>query len=415
MHRTFSRLLALGSLLLAAAALPALGCGDDGGAATAITLSLKTDLAAGTEYTSVRVAVYASTDKSLKSPLSEHELRAGQLSRPIVINAAGQSAVLVKVTAIGTNGGAPVVVELLKASFTQGKTQVLEVFVSAACAEVACSAGDTCLGQKTGAQCEGSCADIPEPDLRQLTQAGEEDAWRPVLCGSDGGTGDAGRPDAGLPDGGRPDAGNDAATSCTTTLPGAPCDLVSQCGCAPGEQCVLEQVSPAVFTPTCVADASGGTPFGICDTDLDCPPSYGCVNPGLCLPYCNSIADCPDDVPSSCDALGNGSGSTLAGVRICALTCSSDSDCVSPDQFCSTTEKCVPRPDLGEACDARSDCLEGGICIVEGSATVGTCLFECVSNSECLSGCCITLSDGSQICGEASECGPVPPGPAPAP
>jgi hypothetical protein len=408
MHRPISRLLVLGSLLLASAALPALGCGDDGGTATALTISLKTDLAAGTEYTSVRVEVYASTDKSLKSALSEHELRAGQLSRPIVVNAAGQSAVLVKVTAIGTNGRAPLVVEVLRASFTQGKTQVLEVFASAACAGVTCDAGDTCLGQKTDSLCEGSCAEIPEPDLRELTQAGDEDAWRPELCG-DGGSGDAGRPDAG-----GPDAGRDASTACTLSIPGAACDLVSQCGCAPGEQCVLEQVSASVFAPACVADASGGTPFGICDTDVDCPPAYGCVNPGLCLPYCNTIADCPDAVPSSCDALGSGSGSTLAGVRVCALTCSSDSDCASDGQYCSTTEKCVPRPDLGEACDARSGCLDG-ICIVESeTATVGTCLFECVSNSECLSGCCVTLSDGSQICGDASECPSVPPGPAPA-
>lgn len=407
MPRPLPRQLAHRALLFAAA-LPALGCGDDGGAATAISISLKTDLTAGTEYKAVQVSVHAASDRSLSSPLSEHELRAGQLSRPVVVNGSGGQAVLVKVAAIGSSGSAPVVVEVLRASFTAGQTQVLEVFVAAACAGVTCGAGDTCLGQEFGSECEGSCADIPEPDLRALTQAGDEDAWTPALCGASGGGGDGG-----AVDGGRPDGGSDASAACSPAIPGAQCDLVSQCGCAPGQQCVLAQISPDDFMPSCVDDASGGLPFGICDSDIDCPSGYSCVNPGLCLSYCNTVNDCPDSRPSSCDALGDGSGTTLAGVRVCALTCSADSDCASPGQYCGSTEKCVPRPDLGEACDALSGCLDG-LCIVENdSATVGTCLAACATGTDCDSGCCVTLGDGSQICGEVSECGPVAPPAAP--
>lgn len=222
----------------------------------------------------------------------------------------------------------------------------------------------------------GSCALAGEPD-----------------GGGGDGVGDDGSDDGsdGSDDGGD-DSGDDSGDDGGDDGPGCdPCDPVEQCGCVAGDGCYAGASGPAC------AQAGELGEEGLCTSDPDCSPGYGCAADGAvdghCRRYCGEDGDCGGGVRLCSRAVPGSS------TRICS------SDCDPLDSAaCGVGEKCT----LDEGEDARYDarCLEHGglvyldicydqpdcgpgyICVAVGP-DFGTCEYLCtVGSAECGSVTC---------------------------
>jgi hypothetical protein len=140
----------------------------------------------------------------------------------------------------------------------------------------------------------------------------------------------------------------------------------------------------AATGPTCLANGTvcTSTPAaccsGICSADLSNPS-----NPDVCAAACTTDADCES---GCCAPLAN-----QPTVMSCA-----------PRGFCSST--CAA---IGSSCTAATDCClaAGGdepLCVGEnGGAT--TCAAACTVDTDCVSGCCVPLTNGNASACQAAQ------------
>jgi hypothetical protein len=168
-----------------------------------------------------------------------------------------------------------------------------------------------------------------------------------------------------------PDGTADAG-DCRPLL-GGPCEIVEQCGCDPGQRCVLDYSGGGRPIEKCVA--VGTDPFGApCDDGVDnCETGSECFGFGeiICSPFCYSDHDCPGGWDCSCGPTG--------------LTPDDDYRvCCQPPIRCDpfTAEGC---PD-GDACVAGWGMGDG--CVPAGTAEAGeSCVPAsgeyCVVGFEC--------------------------------
>jgi hypothetical protein len=151
-------------------------------------------------------------------------------------------------------------------------------------------------------------------------------------------------------------AGSDAADcACTPRVPGASCDLIARCGCAPGSHCVLVDVQESRATLGCITDrAPSREPGAACNAEAECPAGYSCWR-GLCEKYCVSAADCTG---GDCMALRN--PNAVSGVSVCSVACDFEAD-----GGCALGTRCARAPDGQSYCLVpRAPCpfTNDGVC-----------------------------------------------------
>lgn len=125
-------------------------------------------------------------------------------------------------------------------------------------------------------------------------------------------------------------------------------------------------------------------------------------------------ADCTDDVESCCNGTTCVSPADAPTTGVCATNCLQPSDCVSGCcvQLTNlTTAVCAPA-DYCACLTPGTSCLDN----VEGCCTDSTCVetvdetvcaANCTDNSECNSGCCAPLSNSTtRVCSPATFCEP---------
>ncbi|MDB4991051.1 MAG: hypothetical protein JWN04_6229 [Myxococcaceae bacterium] len=173
-----------GALLpwLCAVALCA-ACAPDRVAATAIVVSVKTDLKIGSELRELSYRVFrANSSGDGDAPVAEFSAAAQTLAHPFVILRQREDELMLSVEGFAAPGEGPVVVARVRARFVQGKSLALHVFLARACLFSLCGAdGLTCFGETYGEALAGECSAIPGPDaLDEVLMPGDESDWQPA-------------------------------------------------------------------------------------------------------------------------------------------------------------------------------------------------------------------------------------------
>jgi hypothetical protein len=161
-------------------------------------------------------------------------------------------------------------------------------------------------------------------------------------------------------------AGSDAADcSCSSSVPGANCDVTKQCGCSPGTHCALAEVRGAQAGLTCAPDRPQPKQRGeLCNDELECAAGYSCWR-GLCEKYCSGDADC---TAGHCIAINN--PGEVSGVRVCTINCNFD----APSE-CAKGSTCVHAPGALDYCFIpRSPCPYAGDGVCDESKGTRICL-----------------------------------------
>lgn len=103
------------------------------------------------------------------------------------------------------------------------------------------------------------------------------------------------------------------------------------------------------------------------------------------------------------------------GAILCAATCSTGSDCASGccaatddgtgvcagPEYCGGGGACV---EAGSDCTTQ-ECCSGSTCVDYGNGYGIACGAMCSYGSDCASGCCVALEDGSAVCAPSEYCG----------
>lgn len=197
----------------------------------------------------------------------------------------------------------------------------------------------------------------------------------------------------------------------------AACDLVSGCGCAPGETCRLD--ADAELLAACgplATDARG--PYAACSDDSQCPAQYSCIS-SVCKKHCRAPDDCGWE-GARCVGVTVG-GEALSGAGYCPADC----DVVSPQSpragfgACGSGLQCVPAGGgtdcvalvfagvEGDFCNAAADCAAGLRC-----SAARRCERWCrLGSDECGPELkCVALdATGAISAGDLGACACVPP------
>lgn len=175
--------------------------------------------------------------------------------------------------------------------------------------------------------------------------------------------------------------------------------------CETGTFCTIDND----FQPTCLDDAAkaGGTYYGDCGEQGECPMGAACFNPNVCMPFCDDTHGCPND--------GSGNpGVCIYGIEGSddIMLCSAADSCDPVDNTgCAEGEGCyivdqdgnlmctdqVGTLSEGATCQYINDCAPGFIC-------TGTCMQMCHldGSGECGTGSCVGLQglDTYGVCGQ---------------
>ncbi len=204
------------------------------------------------------------------------------------------------------------------------------------------------------------------------------------------------------------DDDGDGRADCTDT------DCASHSACQSGGTCTIDDIffdSPqtcqngficglnAQLQPTCLpsSDFAGGTLYGACGPNGECPKGSACFNDGTtdsCYPFCTDAhPDCP---PGGICAYGIEGSDTIF---LCAPY--DDCDVVGGTTGCPSGQGCYLVSDAGDglcltngtgatgtACTSTLDCRAGNICADPGTGNV--CIKLCDSSHPCSSGTCNT-------------------------
>jgi|GEM_PF-1735229 len=185
---------------------------------------------------------------------------------------------------------------------------------------------------------------------------------------------------------------------CRPTLPGAPCDPLSQCGCAQGFNCQVQAIDTNLtddnvltLTAACVKPGSKNL-YDECADASECGLGLSCdLTIRMCVNYCYSKAQCED---GACRRLPNKDDPELGQ---CTPSCSRETNapCVS-GMTCATFAGTTALTFVDEAGDycwqPTSACPVNGVCDEPGG-----------------SGLCVERSDPEDCCGarRGAECNHV--------
>jgi len=170
------------SLLLSGALLGVVPSACELPPATAVAVSVKSELLAGTELGQVTYRVFEVNDNPDRSkPVSEFTSPVQELDKPFIVTRAHADEFLLSVEGFAPGQTEPVIVYRERARFEAGKTLALRVFLANACYKVGCSFGGlTCFGEAYGNALPGDCDRIPGPRaLHEVQRPGEESDWDP--------------------------------------------------------------------------------------------------------------------------------------------------------------------------------------------------------------------------------------------
>jgi hypothetical protein len=172
-------LLAARGWLLVGALLGATGLGCELPPATAVAVSVKTELVVGQELARVNYRVFAvNDDPDGTKPVSEFTAAAENLDKPFVVTRAHQDEFLLSVEGFASGAGEPVVVYRERVTFKTGKTLALHVFLARACYRRACRFdGLTCYGAAYDGTLPGQCEKYPQRELSPVKRPGQESEW----------------------------------------------------------------------------------------------------------------------------------------------------------------------------------------------------------------------------------------------
>ena len=183
--------------------------------------------------------------------------------------------------------------------------------------------------------------------------------------------------------------------------------------CGSDQYCTVNQTFAATCTDN--AAAAGGTMYGACGTNSECPVGASCFNPGTCMPFCSQTHPaCPEASPGVPGLCIYGIKGGPADLYLC--TDPDDCDAVA-NTGCPTGEGCyvasltgnlcIPNPGTGAAgssCSMLDDCAPGLMCV--GQTLPGTCMTLCNlgSNVDCDTGeTCANAGHGTYgICESAA-------------
>lgn len=164
----------------AATALPT-GCATP--PATAIDVSVKTDLVIGRDLVQVTYRIFAAkADPDDDVPVSEFTVDAQQLEMPFVITQREADEFLLSVEGVGVDLSVPVIVYRERVKFEKDKTLALHIFLARSCFHKPCSFdGLTCYGETFGQTQAGQCGGVPGPrTLKPVERPGDESMWEPT-------------------------------------------------------------------------------------------------------------------------------------------------------------------------------------------------------------------------------------------
>lgn len=231
--------------------------------------------------------------------------------------------------------------------------------------------------------------------------------------------------------GGTHDPDQDSMTSKTTTfsllfLFATSAATLATASCGDSDPAVMGTGGAGATTGPGGSGGGGGN--GDCTTDAECGPSEvceqstcldaACVN-GVqdgnesdvdcganCLPCtngetCNAASDCAsgfcDDGSGTgggdagggdaggSDAGGNDAGGSAPSDDAVCAPCASDGDCAGSDGTYCDGGACVPQKDLGESCDAHTQC-DSGFCPEDGVCCDANCNGSCEACTEAATG-----------------------------
>lgn len=154
-------------------------CAPDDGQATAVAVSVKTELEAGSELQEIEYRVYRlHADLGSEPPLSTLRVPVAELARPFVVVRGEADAFLLSIAGYGEPSGSPVIGYQAQVHFVDQQTLALRVLLARACYQRDCAfPGLTCYGQALDGVPAGGCAAIPTPELARVTRPGEESEW----------------------------------------------------------------------------------------------------------------------------------------------------------------------------------------------------------------------------------------------
>ena len=234
-------------------------------------------------------------------------------------------------------------------------------------------------------------ADAPpdRPDVgadADLSDEAEADADADADDGEESSEPDITPPFDGFAEGDATDGEAPDSAGCTP-LWGGECNANEQCGCGPGERCVVTPPDDAV-TEICVAEGSepAGTPCdGLvddCVAGTECLPEWEFdAYEWACTPFCLDDIDCPAGWSCGC-------GLSLSGASPYSICCMRPDDCdVFTAEGCHETETCYWMGDAtrcvsggsrgpGEPCGS-SECRPGSGCYGFGDAGDMLCYRYC--------------------------------------
>ncbi|HEX5660494.1 MAG TPA: hypothetical protein VFX59_25040 [Polyangiales bacterium] len=156
-------------------ALALSACAPEGEHATAIAISVKSELA----LRALDYRVYrANADLGSALPLSSLTVTEAQLAQPFVVVRGAADAFLISIEGYEDRTQPPVITYQAQVHFVPEQTMALRVLLARVCYQRDCGfPGLTCYGQSWGSTAAGTCAAIPTPELVQVTRVGEESDW----------------------------------------------------------------------------------------------------------------------------------------------------------------------------------------------------------------------------------------------
>jgi hypothetical protein len=210
------------------------------------------------------------------------------------------------------------------------------------------------------------------------------------------------------PDMARPPAPPDMA--CKPTIVGSACNIYPQCGCAPGQNCNVENTT----TGASQCAAAGTTPnWNACDPngngDGVCTIGTSCVN-GVCDPFCTVDADCGPHAfcyqVYSTDASGN--QTAIPGFKVCTSNC----DPTNPQSnanganACGPNVNCIADPNTSNTVctqPVKSTGTQGRSCVTGGYLDPSKCAigYVCNPTGTCSKSCHVVGGSectGLQVC-----------------
>jgi hypothetical protein len=176
------------------------------------------------------------------------------------------------------------------------------------------------------------------------------------------------------------------------------CDA-NHAACSPGETCLRTVIPPDANPPDiCVPN---------CDSQANCPPNHFCLrkisgpaNPAVCIPgllgfVCGTDLDC---LAGKCLDDGGTGADNHDHLNLCTALCQKDADCAKFDGpqgvfLCNQPDPskaghcATPLAYRGASCDTDADCVrdEGSRCARVTIADVqGVCLHPCADDFSCL-------------------------------